>query len=116
MQLETLKIPHHWNDAFMTIFCTTCSVYVNPFEPPKPKLCGSVMGSPCSRRMRYAASAARRNNLSSDTEEAWADALDREEEDSVFRQLQQETAGGCEDLAAVAVGDCRPRVSERTIA
>ena len=72
------------------------SVYVNPFEPPKqPKPSGgSVTGSPCSRRMRYAKN--RKNNLSSDTEEAWADALEREDEEDgdIFRQLQQETGGG----------------------
>ena len=106
-----------WN-IFETLSCITAlirSVYVNPFEPPKPKLGGSgamiTGGSPCSRRMRYAATAARRNNLSSDTDEAWADALDREEEeDRAYRQLQQETTGG-EDPAAAAAVDWKPKVS-----
>ena len=83
---------------------------MNPFEPPKPKLSAMmIMGSPGSRRMRYAATAARRNNLSSDTDEAWADALDREEEeDRAYRQLQQETTGGEDPAAAV---DWKPKVS-----
>ena len=91
------------------------SVYVNPFEPPKqPKPSGgSVTGSPCSRRMRYAKN--RKNNLSSDTEEAWADALDREEmemeDGDIFRQLQQETSGDPPSYEDWERGNRRPKVS-----
>ena len=88
---------------------------MNPFEPPKPKLSAMmIMGSPGSRRMRYAATAAKMNNLSSDTDEAWADALDREEEeDDVYRQLRQEAIGGGEESTEVAgweSGNKRPKV------
>ena len=85
---------------------------MNPFEPPKPKLGAlMIMGSPGSRRMRYAA--ARKNNLSSDTEEAWAEALDREEEeDDVYRQLRQEAIGGEGpiEVADWESGNKRPKV------
>ena len=84
---------------------------MNPFEPPKPKLSASIMGSPCNRRMRYARN---KNNLSSDTEEAWADALDREEEeDSVYRQLRREATGEEDPAAAADWGrvNKRPNVS-----
>jgi len=87
------------------------SVYVNPFEPPKPKLSASIMGSPCSRRMRYARN---KNNLSSDTEEAWADALDREEEeDSVYRQLRREATGEEDPAAAADWGRVNKRPNPR---